>query len=80
MNRRRIQPRVAAERLTVGLRRPAPFVRAVEQRAKCLGGSIDRRYGITRAIQIAPWQDAEFLKTLRAAPAAGAPSPTRRSA
>jgi len=74
VNRRRIQPKVAVELETVSLRLPAPLVRAVEQYAKYLGGSTDRTYVITQAIEIALQQDAEFRKTLSAraaAPAAG---------
>ena len=74
MNRRRIQPRVAVELETVTLRLPAQLVRAVEQYAKYLGGSTDRTYVITQAIEIALQQDAEFQKTLNSRPAALAAS------
>src|SRR6266849_902844 len=62
------QGRVELE--TVTLRLPAQLVRAVEQYAKYLGGSTDRTYVITQAIEIALQQDAEFQKTLSSRPAA----------
>jgi len=74
VNRRRIQPKVAVELETVSLRLPAQLVRAVEQYAKYLGGSTDRTYVVTQAIEIALQQDAEFQKTLSDGPA----SPTAR--
>jgi len=74
VNRRRIQPKVAVEIETVTLRLPAQLVRAVEQYAKYLGGSTDRTYVITQAIEIALQQDAEFQKTLRSRPAVPATS------
>ena len=74
MNRRRIQPKVAVELETVSLRLPAQLVRAVEQRAKYLGG---RTYVITQAIEIALQQDAEFQKTLSTGPAASPARPVR---
>ncbi len=77
MNRRRIQPKVAVELETVSLRLPVQLVRAVEQYAKYLGGSTDRTYVITRAIEIALQQDADFQKTLGARPAAPLASPAR---
>ena len=70
--RRRIQPKAAVELETVTLRLPAQLVRAVEQYAKYLGGSTDRTYVVTQAIEIALQQDAEFQKTLSARPAAPA--------
>ena len=54
MTRRRIQPKAALELETVSLRLPAQLVRSVEQYAKYLGGSTDRTYIITQAIEIAP--------------------------
>ena len=69
MNRRRIQPKVAVELETVSLRLPAQLVRAVEQYAKYLGGSTDRTYVVTQAIEIALQQDVEFQKTLSDGPA-----------
>ena len=74
MNRRRIQPKVAVELETVSLRLPAHLVRAVEQYAKYLGGSTDRTYVVTQAIEIALQQDAEFQKTLSDGPASPAAS------
>ena len=53
MNRRRIQPRPAVELETVTLRLPAVLVRAVDDFAKHLGGSSDRTYVITQAIELA---------------------------
>ena len=70
MTRRRIQPKAALELETVSLRLPAQLVRAVEQYAKYLGGSTDRTYVITQAIEIALQQDPEFQKALGAKPAA----------
>ena len=64
MPRRRIQPRPAVEVETVSLRLPTLLVRAVDQYAKYLGGSTDRTYVITQAIEIALAGDAEFQKTL----------------
>jgi len=79
VNRGRIQPKAAVELETVSLRLPAQLVRAVEQYAKYLGGSTDRTYVITQAIEIALQQDAEFQKTLSARPAASA-GPARATA
>ncbi len=70
MRRHRIQPKVTVELETVTLRLPTHLVRAVEQYAKYLGGSTDRIYVITQAIEIALRQGAEFQKTLSADPAA----------
>jgi hypothetical protein len=69
VNRRRIQPKVAVELETVSLRLPVELVRALEQYAKYHGGSSDRTYVITQAIETALQQDAEFQKTLSARPA-----------
>ena len=80
MKRHRIQPKVAVELETVTLRLPAELVRAVEQYAKYLGGSTDRTYVITQAIEIALQQDAEFQKTLRARPTGPLASPARATA
>lgn len=80
MNRRRIQPKAALELETVSLRLPAQLVRAVEQYAKYLGGSTDRTYVITQAIEIALQQDADFQKTLGAKPAPRAAVPVRATA
>jgi metal-responsive CopG/Arc/MetJ family transcriptional regulator len=75
VTRRRIQPKAALELETVSLRLPAQLVRAVEQYAKYLGGSTDRTYVITQAIEIALQQDADFQKFLgsKAAPHVAAP-------
>ena len=80
MNRRRIQPKAALELETVSLRLPAQLVRAVEQYAKYLGGSTDRTYVITQAIEIALQQDADFQKSLGAKPAPHAAVPVRATA
>ena len=80
MKRHRIQPKVAVELETVTLRLPAQLVRAVEQYAKYLGGSTDRTYVITQAIEIALQQDAEFQKTLSARPAAPVAGAVRATA
>jgi hypothetical protein len=50
----------------------------VEQYAKYLGGSTDRTYVITQAIEIALQQDAEFQKALR--PAVSPAGPVRVTA
>ena len=42
------------------LRLPAQLLRAVEQYAKYLGGSTDRTYVITQAVEITLRQDADF--------------------
>ena len=80
MTRRRIQPKAALELETVTLRLPAQLVRAVEQYAKYLGGSTDRTYVITQAIEIALQQDADFQKALGATPAPHAAGPVRATA
>lgn len=75
MTRRRIQPKPTLELETVSLRLPVQLVRAVDQYAKYLGGSTDRTYVVTQAIEIALAQDVDFQKTLgsrTASPAAGA--------
>jgi hypothetical protein len=64
VTRRRIQPKAAVELETVSLRFPVELVRAVEQYAKFLGGSTDRTYVITQAIEIALAQDRDFQKSL----------------
>jgi metal-responsive CopG/Arc/MetJ family transcriptional regulator len=75
--RRRIQPKAALELETVSLRLPAELVRAVEQYAKYLGGSTDRTYVITQAIEIALQQDADFQKSLGSKVAPHVASPVR---
>jgi hypothetical protein len=80
VNRRRIQPKAAVEFETVTLRLPAQLLRAVEQYAKYLGGSTDRTYVITQAIDIALRQDADFQKTLGAKPSAPVPGRGRSTA
>lgn len=64
MTRRRIQPKPVLELETVNLRLPAQLVRAVDQYARFLGGSTDRTYVITQALEVALAQDADFQKTL----------------
>jgi hypothetical protein len=61
--RHRVQPRPSVELETVTLHLPVQIVRAVDQYAKYLGGSTDRRHGITEAIEITLAQDADFQKT-----------------
>ena len=80
MNRRRIQPKATVELETVSLRLPVPLVRSVEQYAKYLGGSTDRTYVITQAIELALQQDAEFQKTLGTRRAAPVAAPVRATA
>ena len=62
MTRRRIQARPALELETVSLRLPAQLVRTVDEYAKYLGGSTDRTYVITQALEITLERDAEFQK------------------
>ncbi len=80
MNRRRIQPKAAVECETVTLRLPAQLLRVVEQYAKYLGGSTDRTYVITQAVEIALRQDADFQKTLGAKPSPPVAGPVRTTA
>ena len=80
MTRHRIQPKAAVELETVSLRLPAQLVRAVEQYAKYLGGSTDRTYVITQAIEIALAQDKDFQKSLGARPATTVAGPVRATA
>jgi len=77
VTRRRIQPKAALELETVSLRLPAKLVRAVEQYAKHLGGSTDRTYVITQAIEIALQQDADFQRSLGSKTASHADGPVR---
>ncbi len=53
MKASRIQPRPLVELETITLRLPAELVRAVDDFAKHLGGSSDRTYVITKAIELA---------------------------
>ncbi len=69
MARRRIQPKPTVDLETVSLRLPARLLRAVDQYAKHLGGSTDRTYVITQAIEIALAQDQDFQKSQSASPA-----------
>ncbi len=62
MTRSRIQPRPAVELETVTLRLPAQLVRAVDAYARHLGGSSDRTYVITQAIELALARDADFRR------------------
>ena len=62
MTRRRIKPRPAVELETVTLRLPKPLVRAVDDYARHLGGSTDRTYVITQAVEIALERDEDFQK------------------
>jgi hypothetical protein len=78
--RRRIQPKAAVELETVSLRLPAQLIRTVELYAKYLGGSTDRTYVITQAIEIALAQDVDFQKSLGAKPADRVAGPGRATA
>ena len=80
MNRRRIQPRPAVELETVSLRLPAQLVQAVDQYAKYLGGSMDRTYVITQALELVLDGDADFQKSLKPSRPAPASAPARVSA
>ena len=80
MTRRRIQPRPALELETVSFRLPAELVRAIDDYAKFLGGSTDRTYVITQAIEIALERDADFQKHRAARPAPAAASSARGGA
>ena len=80
MNRRRIQPKPAVELEAVTFRLPASLVRAVDQYAKYLGGSTDRTYVITQALEIALQQDADFQKAQSSRPPAPAAGPVRVTA
>ena len=73
MTGRRIQPKPTVELEAVSLRLPAQLIRVVDQYAKFLGGSTDRTYVITQAIEIALQQDKAFQKTLTAR-ATGSPA------
>jgi predicted transcriptional regulator len=73
VTRRRIQPKPTVELEAVSLRLPAELVRVVDQYAKFLGGSTDRTYVITQAIEITLQQDKAFQKTASAT-AAGSPA------
>ncbi len=66
MTRRRIQPKPTVELEAVSLLLPAQLVRAVDGYAKFLGGSTDRTYVITQAIEIALQQDKALQKTASA--------------
>jgi hypothetical protein len=80
VNRRRIQPKAAVEFESVTLRLPAQLLRAVEQYARYLGGSTDRTYVITQAVEIALRQDRDFQETLGPKPSALAAGPIRTTA
>jgi hypothetical protein len=77
VSRRRIQPRPALELETVSLRLPAELVRTVDDYAKFLGGSTDRTYVITQALEIALERDTEFQKRRESRPATPAASAAR---
>ena len=66
MTRRCIQPKPAVELETVTLRLPVQLVRSVDQYAKYLGGSTDRTYVFSQAVEIAIAQDRDFQKVLGA--------------
>jgi hypothetical protein len=75
--KRRIQPKPSVEFATVTLRLPVEFVRAVDHYAKYLGGSTDRTYVMTQAIEIAMAQDRDFQKTLTSRAAGAVPCRSR---
>ena len=77
MTRRRIEPRPALELETVSLRLPAELVRAVDDYAKYLGGSTDRTYVITQALEIALERDTDFQKRRQTRPGAPVAAPAR---
>ena len=77
MAHRRIEARPVVELATVSLRLPAQLVRAVDQYAKFLGGSTDRTYIITQAIEIVLERDAEFQKVRAVSDAPARRSSTR---
>ena len=77
MTRRRIEPRPAVELETVSLRLPAELVRTLDDYTKYLGGSTDRTYVITQALEIALERDAEFQKRRQSRPGASAAAPAR---
>ena len=77
MTRRRIEPRPAVDLETVSLRLPADLVRTVDDYAKYLGGSTDRTYVITQALEIALERDTEFQKRRESRPATPAAAPAR---
>jgi hypothetical protein len=80
MTRRRIQARPALELETVSLRLPAQLVRTVDDYAKFLGGSTDRTYVITQALEITLERDAEFQKHRASKHQPSAPSAGRGAA
>ena len=77
MTRRRIEPRPAVELETVSLRLPAELVRTLDDYTKYLGGSTDRTYVITQALEIALERDTDFQKRHQARPSASAAAPSR---
>ena len=77
MARRRIQPKPAVDLESVSLRLPVYLVRGVEQYAKYLGGSTDRTYVITQALEIALERDTDFQKRRQTRPATSAAAPSR---
>jgi metal-responsive CopG/Arc/MetJ family transcriptional regulator len=79
VTRRRIEPRPAVELETVSLRLPAELVRTVDDYAKYLGGSTDRTYVITQALELALERDPEFQQRRQARPLT-APAASARGA
>jgi metal-responsive CopG/Arc/MetJ family transcriptional regulator len=77
VTRRRIEPRPAVELETVSLRLPAELVHTLDDYAKYLGGSTDRTYVITQALEIALERDTDFQKRRQARPATAAAAPAR---
>ena len=80
MAKRRIQPKPTVELETVTLRLPVQLVRAIDNYAKYLGGSTNRTYVMSQAIEIAMAQDRDFQKTSTARAAGAVPVDVRTSA
>ncbi len=78
--RRRTQPKATIELETVALRLPSHLVRVVDQYARYLSGCTDRTLVVTRALEIALAQDADFQKTLTTTPATPSVDPVRATA
>ena len=77
MTRRRIQPRPALELETLSLRLPAQLLSTLDEYAKYLGGSTDRTYVITQALEIALERDTDFQKHRTRHPPTPAAVPAR---
>ena len=77
MTRRRIQPRPALELETVSLRLPAQLLRTLDEYARYLGGSTDRTYVITQALEIALERDTDFQESRSSRNSSPAPAAAR---